>query len=242
MIKQVTKAFVCVITSTFFNTKKELSIETDRIFAESFWPEHQDARNPFNFFHLCPGKSLRIQTDRDNGRESSPNSSPDNTHHMSHSNPPRHDRRDIDTRRNQNTSCNRVRREQTSSPNRRNLLFGEHTSLFDSIRMTPQQQHPRSTPWAGQQPPKRTCNRIRESGSNRKEEEKDEMMTSHGAPTVPMPRHHLPYPRTYSEYKEHKRMLEMADTEREAEGRRTRSYSEENRTGPTSGHSHNNPA
>ena len=52
MIKQVTKAFVCVLTSTFFNTKKELSIETDRIFAESFWPEHQDARNPFNFFHL----------------------------------------------------------------------------------------------------------------------------------------------------------------------------------------------
>ena len=60
MIKQVTKAFGFVLTSTFFNTKKELSIETDRIFAESFWPEHQDARNTFNFFHLCPGVRIEL--------------------------------------------------------------------------------------------------------------------------------------------------------------------------------------
>ena len=188
-----------------------------------------------------PGKSLRIQTERDNGRESSPNSSPDDTHHRSHSNPPRHDMRDIDTRQNQNPSCNRVRRERTNSPNRRNL-FGEHASLFDSIRMTPQQQHSRSSPWAGQQPPKRTCNRVKESRSNRKEEEKDETMTSHGAPTVLMPQHHLSYPRTYSEYKNKKRMRELANSERENEGRRTRSYSEESRPDPTSSHSHNNPA
>ena len=108
--------------------------------------------------------------------------------------------------------------------------------------MSPQQQHPRSTPWAGQQPPRRAVNRIRETESDRKEEKKDEMMTSPAVPAVPMPRHRLPYLRSYSAYKEHKRMLRMADTEREAEERRTGSYSEENKPGPGSGYSHNNPA
>ena len=61
MIKQVTKAFVCVLTSTFFNTKKELSAETDRIFVDSFCPEHQDARNTFNFFHLWNGPQMEMQ-------------------------------------------------------------------------------------------------------------------------------------------------------------------------------------
>ena len=133
--------------------------------------------------------------------------------------------------------------ERSNSPSRRNL-FGEHASLFDSIRMTPQQQHSRSTPWAGQQPPKRTCNRVRESRPN-KEEKEDEVIISHKSPAVPMPQHHLSHPRTYSEYKMQKiqkKLREIANSEREDEGRRPRSYSEESRPGPTSGHSHNNHA
>ena len=65
--------------------------------------------------------------------------------------------------------------------------------------MTPQQQqqYPRSTPWAGQQPPKRTCNRVKEVRPN-KEEKEDEEIFEHKPPAVAMPRSN---PKTYSEYK-----------------------------------------
>ena len=110
--------------------------------------------------------------------------------------------------------------------------------------LTTQQQHPRSTQWAGQQPPKRSCNRVREIRPN-KEEKEDEEIIEHKSPTVVMPQHHLSNPKTYSEYKMQKiqkKLWEIANPERENEERRTRSYSEESRPSQPSGHSHNNHA
>ena len=118
-----------------------------------------------------PGESLRVQIEGDNGRSSSPNTSPEDKYHRSHSNPLRNDRRDTDIRGNPSASCNRVRREQTTSPGRRGL-FGDHASLFDSVCISPQQTNKRSTPWAGQQPPRR-CNRVKTIGVSNPEEQKD---------------------------------------------------------------------
>ena len=104
-----------------------------------------------------PGKSLRVQIEGETRRSSSPNTSPEDKYHRSHSNPPRHDRRDTDIRGTMDVG--RVRREQTNSPRRTNL-FGEHSSLFDSVRLSPQQTNKRSTAWGGQQAP-RGCHRVR---------------------------------------------------------------------------------
>ena len=108
-----------------------------------------------------PGKALRIQVDGERRRSGSPNTSPEENldwYHRSHSNP-RDDRRDRDIRG--TVGVGRVRRDQINSPHRANL-FGEHSSLFDSVRLTPQQTNKRSTPWTGQQPP-RGCHRVHKS-------------------------------------------------------------------------------
>ena len=184
-----------------------------------------------------PGKALRIQADN-NGRDSSPNSSPNDNHRRSNSIPPNHDRRDTDIR----TRSNRVRVDRSNSAGRRHL-FGEHSSLFDSVRMTPQQQqqYPRSTPWAGEQPPKRACNKVKEVRPDKEEKEDDEILELQ-PPAVAMPRSN---PKTYSEYKMQKiqkKLWNIANPERMNEERRTRSHSEESRPGQPRSHSHNNHA
>ena len=170
-----------------------------------------------------PGKSLRVQIEGDTRRSSSPNTSPEDKYHRSHSNPPRNDRRDIDIHGNSGPSCNRVRREQTTSPHRTNL-FGDHASLFDSIRISPQQTNKRSTPWAGQQPPRR-CNRVRTIETSNPEEQKDKNPTF---PVVLMPRHLPAHLQSYRAYQQHKRVIRMNDTEPGVEHSRPRSNS-----GPT---------
>ena len=97
-----------------------------------------------------PGKALRIQIEGERRRWGSPNTSPeenrDRYHRRGHSNP-RDDRRDRDIR----GTVGRVRQNQINSPHRVNL-FRDHSLLFDTVRLTPQQTNKRTTPWAGQQP------------------------------------------------------------------------------------------
>ena len=116
-----------------------------------------------------------------------------------------------------------VRREQTTSPRRTNL-FGDHGSLFDSIRLSPQQTNKRSTIWGGQQA-SRNCNRIKTIATGKQEEWKDKNQTF---PVVPMPRHLPTHPQPYGTHQQHKREIRMIDTERGAEHSRPRSNS-----GPT---------
>ena len=130
----------------------------------------------------------------------------------------------------------RVRTERSNSAGRRHL-FGEHSSLFDSVRMTPQQQqYPRTTPWAGEQHPKRACNRVKEMKAD-KEEEQDDDIVELTQPAVPMPKSN---PKTYSEWKMQKiqkRLWNIANPER-----MNGSQSEESRHGDNESHSHSNHA
>ena len=130
----------------------------------------------------------------------------------------------------------RVRTERSNSAGRRHL-FGEHSPLFDSVRMTPQQQqYPRTTPWAGEQPPKRACNRVKEMKAD-KDEEQDDDIVELTQPAVPMPRSN---PKTYSEWKMQKiqkRLWDIANPER-----MNGSQSEESRHDDNERHSHNNHA
>ena len=57
-----------------------------------------------------------------------------------------------------------------------------------------------------------------------------------------MPQHLAAHLQSYRAYQEHKIMLRMTNTEPEAKEHRTGFYSEEDKPGPGSGHSHNNPA
>ena len=130
----------------------------------------------------------------------------------------------------------RVRTERSNSAGRRHL-FGEHSSLFDSVRMTPQhQQYPRNTPWAGDQPPKRACNRVKEMKADREEDEDNEIVEL-TEPAVPMPRSN---PKTYGEWKMQKiqkKLWDIANPER-----LNGSESEESRLGDNEGYSHNKHA
>ena len=174
---------------------------------------------------------MRIQADNKD-RDSSPNSSPNDNHRRSNSIPPNHGRRDPDTR----VRMSRVRTERSNSAGRRHL-FGEHSSLFDSVRITPQQQqYPRSTIGAGEQPTKRACNRVKEMKAN-KDKEHDDDIVELIQPAVPMPRSS---PKTYKEYKMQKiqnKLWNIANPERMNE-----SHSEESRPGDNGSHSHSNHA
>ena len=178
-----------------------------------------------------PGKALRIQADNKD-RDSSPNSSPNDNHRRSNSIPPNHGRRDPDTR----VRMSRVRTERSNSAGRRHL-FGEHSSLFDSVRITPQQQqYPRSTIGAGEQPTKRACNRVKEMKAN-KDKEHDDDIVELIQPAVPMPRSS---PKTYKDWKMQKiqnKLWNIANQER-----MNGSHSEESTPADNGSHSHSNHA
>ena len=124
------------IQSNYNSTQRVTSNNVRRTREDSGYPPHEWTPRDC---HLCGGRHYYKKDCKYSCKySSSPNTSPEDKYHRSHSNPPRNDRRDTDIRGNPSASCNRVRREQITSPGRRSL-FGDHASLFDSVRISPQQ-------------------------------------------------------------------------------------------------------
>ena len=92
------------------------------------------------------------------------------------------------TQRDRDAQSIRVRPNHNSSSNPI-TLFGEHNSLFDNIRLIPQHNHERNTPWSRQQPPTRGAYRVKQVEPEKSKGQEHDTPTS---PWVPQPRCQLP--------------------------------------------------